>query len=404
MAGPVAALQGAAFIPAETVGAGTLRPGQVLQGTVAGVPGELELRVAGLRASLDSSVGLSAGQIVSVTVESAENGLRLLVLPVAAPAETQASTAGEVATTTLAQVLDLLDAAPGLCEAAAELVPPNLALAEPEISALLRLLTTRGTVAEDLQQIASWVAQASEESALAPEIAAQLAALARELVPAGADDLEHAVREWGTRTSRPLEARLAETIEANAFEGVTEMIGRDLRATLQRLLGDDGFRQWIARHGQLAAFESAIGRVLERTLAGSLQNLRQFEAPYLFFDLPLPPDAAVTRAQVHVFGEGGRGHRGFDKQNASITLDLSTARLGDLWIILTITSGVCSCVVRATSDATFAAMTAASGELSQVLADAGYPSAAVQVTQWSGNRLEEIAHLMRRFSGLDVRA
>ena len=70
MAGPVAALQGAVFIPAESVGSGTLRPGQVLQGAIAGVPGELELRVAGLRASLDSSVALSAGQIVSVTVES----------------------------------------------------------------------------------------------------------------------------------------------------------------------------------------------------------------------------------------------------------------------------------------------------------------------------------------------
>ncbi|HEY2385803.1 MAG TPA: flagellar hook-length control protein FliK [Candidatus Binatia bacterium] len=404
MAGPVAAFQGAAFIPAETVGAGTLRPGQVLQGTVAGVPGELELRVAGLRASLDSSVGLSAGEIVSVTVESAENGLRLVVLPIAAPAETQPSTAGEVATTTLAQVLDLLDAAPGLRAAAAELLPANLPLAEPEMAALLRLLTTRGTVAEDLQQIASWVAQASDEGALAPELAVQLAALAHELVPAEADDLERAARDWGTSTSRPFEARLAEAIEARSFGEVSAMLGRDLRAVLQRLQTDETFRQWIARHGQLAAFESAIGRVLERTLAGSLQNLRQFEAPYLFFDLPLPPDAPVTRAQVHVFGEGGRGHHGFDKQNASITLDLSTQKLGDLWISLTITAGVCSCVVRATSDATFAAMTAASGELAQVLADTGYPNAAVQVTQWSGNRLEETAYLMRRFSGLDVRA
>ena len=37
MAGPVVALQGAVFIPAESVGSGTLRPGQVLQGTIAGV-------------------------------------------------------------------------------------------------------------------------------------------------------------------------------------------------------------------------------------------------------------------------------------------------------------------------------------------------------------------------------
>jgi len=404
MAGPVAALQGAVFIPAESVGSGTLRPGQVLQGTIAGVPGELELRVAGLRASLDSSVALSAGQIVSVTVESAENGLRLLVLPIAAPDETQGSTTGEVVNTALAQVLDLLDAAPGLRETAAELLPVNLPATQPEIAALLRLLTTRGTVAEDLQQLATWVAQGADEGALAPELAAQIALLARELVPAGSDDLDRVVREWGTRTSRPLEARLAEALEAGSVGDLPQILEHDLRAVLLRLQGDDTFRQWIARHGLLGSFDGALERILERAVAGSMQNLRAFEAPYLFFDLPLPPGAPLTRAQVHVFGEGGRGRHGFDRQNASITLDLSTQRLGDLWISLTITGGACTCIVRATSEDTFAAMTAASAELSQVLADAGYANAAVQVTLWSGNRLEETAHLLRRFSGLDVRA
>jgi Flagellar hook-length control protein FliK len=134
-----------------------------------------------------------------------------------------------------------------------------------------------------------------------------------------------------------------------------------------------------------------------------MQNLRTFAAPYLFLDLPFPPDAPISRAQIHVFGEGGRG-RHFDRRNASITLDLSTPRLGDLWISLTITGGACTCVVRAAREATVAAITAATPELGQALAEAGYPDASVQVTSWSGNRLEETAQLMRRFSGLDVRA
>jgi hypothetical protein len=404
MAGPVAALQGAVFIPANSIGAGALRPGQVLQGTISGVPGSLELRLAGLRATLDSSVPLSAGQIVSVTVEAAENGIRLLVTPITAAAEPLPSFAGDFVPDVLAKVLDLLGASAGLREMAAEILPGNLPATESEITALLRLLTTQGTVAEDLQQIAAWVSQASDAGALVPELAAQLAILARQLLPSGADDVERLVREWATQSSRTLEARLIQALETGTLGALPEALGRELRAVLLRLQGDETFRQWIAQHGHLGSFDAALGRILERTLAGSMQNLRAFEAPYLFFDLPFPADAPVTRAQVHVFGEGGRGRHGFDRKNASITLDLSTARLGDLWISLTITGGVCTCVIRAAREATVAAITAATSELGEALAEAGYPDASVQVTHWNGNRLEETVHLMRRFSGLDVRA
>ena len=404
MAGPVAALQGAVFIPADSVGAGALRPGQVLQGTIAGVPGSLELRLAGLRATLDSSVPLSAGQVVSVTVEAAENGIRLLVTPITAAAEPLPSSAGDLVSDVLAKVLDLLDASAGLRETAAEILPADLPATESEITALLRLLTTRGTVAEDLQQIAAWASQANDAGALAPELAAQLALLARQLLPSGADDVERLVREWATQSSRPLEARLLRVLEARTLGDLPAELGRELRAVLLRLQGDETFRQWVARQGQLGSFDAALGRILERTLAGSMQNLRAFAAPYLFLDLPFPPDAPITRAQVHVFGEGGRGRHGFDRKNASLTLDLSTARLGDLWISLTITGGALMCAVRAEREATVAAITAAASELGQALAEAGYPDATVQVIQWNGNRLQETAHLLRRFSGLDVRA
>ncbi len=404
MAGPVAALQGAVFIPAESVGAGALRPGQVLPGTIAGVPGGLELRVAGLRAALESSLPLSAGQVVSVTVEAAENGIRLLVAPITAAAEPLPASPGDLLPDVLTKVLDLLGAPIGLRDVAPELLPANLPATEADVAALLRLLTTRGTLAEDLQQVAAWTSQAIDEGAVPPELAAEVAVLARRLLPSGPDDVEQLAHEWGTQASRPLEARLIHVLEAGTLHDLHEILGHDLRAVLLRLQSTDVFRQWIARHGQLAAFDAAVGRVLERALAASMQNLRAFEAPYLFFDLPFPPDGAITRAQVHVFGEGGRGRHGFDRKNASITLDLSTARLGELWISLTITGGVCTCVVRATREATVAAITAASDELVQALAEAGYDDATVQVSNWNGDRLGETAQLMRRFSGLDVRA
>jgi hypothetical protein len=274
MAGPVAALRGAVFIPAESVGAGALRPGQVLQGTISGVPGSLELRLAGLRAALDFRYRSAPGK-------SYRSRWR--------PRRT---------------------------------------------------------------------ASVSADGALAPELAAQLALLAHQLLPSGADDVERLVQEWATQSSRPFETRLLQVLESGTLGDLSAALGRDLRAMLLRLQDAGTFRRWVAQHGQLGSFDAALGRILERTLAGSMQNLRTFAAPYLFLDLPFPPDAPISRAQIHVFGEGGRG-RHFDRRNASITLDLSTPRLGDLWISLTITGGACTCVVRAAREATVAAITAA---------------------------------------------
>lgn len=405
MAGPVAALQGALLIPAESVGAGNLRPGQLLQGTIAGAPGSLEVRVAGLRAQLDSSLPLVVGQVVSVKVEAAENGLRLLVVPLASAAtEVLPDSPGDLLPDVLARTLDLLYASAELRGAAAHLVPANLPATEPALRALLTLLTSRGTMAEDLEQIVAMASQANEAGGLAPELAAQLASLVRALLPSEGDALAQLARHWAAQSSQPLEAKLLRALEVDGPADLAQSLRYDLRAVLSRLQSDETLRQYVARRGELGLFESVIARVLERVTAGQMQNLRTLERPYLFFELPFPPDAPVSRAQVHVFGDGGRHGHGFDRQNASVVLDLSTARLGDLWVHVAIVGGTCSCVIRAARPETCAVLEAGAAELGGVLADAGYPGAAVQVTQWSGNRVEETALLMRRLSGVNVEA
>lgn len=405
MAGPIAALQGALFIPAESLGGAGLRPGQLLQGTIGGAPGSLEVRVGGLRAQLDSSLPLTVGQVVSVKVEAADDGLRLMIItPLAsAAAEVLPDTPGDLLPDVLARLLDLLDASPELRGAAAHLVPESLPATEPELRALLALLTSRGTVAEDLQQIVATLSRASAAGGLGAELSAELARLVPLLLPSEADALERFVRQWAAQSTNPLEAKLRRVLEAHQQADLPDMLRHDLRAVLLRLQSDDTLRQYLARRGELAPFAAALGRVLERVVAGQMQNLRTFERPYLFFDLPFPPEAPVTRAQVHVFGDGGR-RRGFDRQNASIVLDLSTAHLGDLWIHLAIVSGACTCTIRAARVETVAVLGDETHELGRVLADAGYPDAAVQVAHWNGQRVEETAQLMRRLSRVDVEA
>ena len=89
-------------------------------------------------------------------------------------------------------------------------------------------------------------------------------------------------------------------------------------------------------------------------------------------------------------------------KDATVVLDLSMTRLGDLWIALTIARGRCSCRFRAANPAAVQAIRAERDGLIQALQSAGYPGAQVRVEPWDGDRLGEAAGLMRRFSGINV--
>jgi flagellar hook-length control protein FliK len=182
---------------------------------------------------------------------------------------------------------------------------------------------------------------------------------------------------------------------------VAEIV-QDVRTQIERLRQNDGFLGFLRQTGQQASFEQAAQRVLDRQTGGQLQNLRGQEAPYLFFEVPFPPTAPIRNAQVHVLGEGRGRKQRFDPQNTAVAIDLTTTRLGDLWISLAIHQGVCRCSIRARTPEIVRAIEAHASELTERLAVAGYRAAQVSASLWNGDRISEAVGLFARFAGVSV--
>ena len=212
------------------------------------------------------------------------------------------------------------------------------------------------------------------------------------------------MRHAAAASQRPLAARLAEAIAKGGVQQFLATLSDDAPAALARLIESDAFAEFLRQTGQSADFHRAVEHLVDRFAAAQLVNARGTDVPYLFFALPMLADSAVRHAHIHVMGEGGGKTQRFDAKNATVALDLSTSALGDLWITLSITHGACSCWIRARDLDAVAAIQSHAGELAARLSDAGYPGASVQTALWDGNRVRELATMMRRFKGLNVEA
>ena len=303
----------------------------------------------------------------------------------------------------IASVLELLDARVPT-EIARPLVPAHLPLTQTAVRSLLTVLLVRSTLGDDLTLIRTLVSQAATAGAApAGPAEATLAAL-EQVLASDVSGLGELVRRLVSRAGHSVEGRLAHALETGEIDDLLEFVARDLRVQLSRLREDGLLTRFLEERGQLRGFQSAIDRVLERLAGAQVQNLRGGQQAYHFVELPMASDGPITRAQVHFFGEGrGKGRR-FDGQDATVVLDVSTTRLGDLWVRLAIAGGRCACGFRTTSEEAARAIEAAAPELVQSLADAGYPGAEVHVAGWDGDRIRETVNLMSRFTGLNVSA
>ena len=378
-----------------------LRSGASVQGTIEGAPGKLSLVVAGTRVPLPEDTVLAAGQRVQVDVTGtgAEAQLHVTPLPPGESAAAQSTpTALESLVTRVLQGLGVGRQA----ESLDSILPGALPQTDSAARAVLSLFTQAASTGDDLELLAAWITRAAADGALPAETARQAATLIGRLVANDVENVTSAVDGWAR--SIPLEARIAEAAAANSGDSVAVSLRGDLRAVLSQLRNDSGLAAYLQEKGHLTAFQSAADRVVDRVLAGQLQNLHALDQPYIFFEVPFAAGGPVREARVHLFHEGGGARREREVHTASVTLDLSTTRLGDLWITLQLADGNCACRLSATSQGAVEAIESARGELLSGLRSAGYERASVHVDLWDGNRLRETAHLMRRFSGIDVKA
>ncbi|MDZ4857352.1 MAG: hypothetical protein SGI88_00075 [Candidatus Hydrogenedentes bacterium] len=397
-----------AAILTQPLQAVALKPGQFLQGIVQSLEPQTIIRFGNIVVPVERIEGIQAGQAVSAEVVRSGDGLQLRIMPGSTP--TTHDPPQSLQTQTGARALPgfIVDALRTLgklelADHAVHLIPARIAHNAVAVRLVLTILLDRGEHGEDAERLIQLLQQAADDGALAPEELPAALKVLRSL--AASKDLIDGVNQRGLAMSRaPLAARLAEAIAHGEMQAVLESLHEDSVTALLRLRDNASLNEFLRQTGQHADFSRAIERLAERFVASQLVNARSTDVPYLFFELPMRPDSPISNAHIHIMGDGGGKAGRFDAKNATIVLDLSTSALGDLWITITVASGACSCWLRAQEINTVTALQRHSAGLVGHLAEAGYPNVAVHATLWDGNRVQELATLMRRFNGINLQA
>lgn len=375
------------------------RPGQVFQTVVQGGAGDAFLLLQANRIPLESNT-LTAGQAVRVEVLPGANTLQLRVTPLN-PATPPVGTPGNALEQLVGHVLQTLQSEASASDAT-RLLPAALPATASAIRQLLAVFVSRGNLASDLHDLAGLLQQASADGALTPQTLASFTALVGQFNAAESQDFKQLLRQL--QSGQSLEARLARALEAGNLTTALRGAQEDLRTLLAGLRGNEMVLAYFRGKGVLRRFEQSLQQVTERLTGVDLQNLRGHEQAYAFWELPLPPEAPIRHAQVHLFGEGKNRRSSIDRENATVVLDLSTTKLGDLWITLQFHEHRRLCTFRVTNPAAAAELEANANELIAALEGIGYPNTRVQTITWDGDRLRAAADLMSRFQGVSMDA
>jgi flagellar hook-length control protein FliK len=375
-----------------------------LQGTLQGKPGDLSAVVGNTRIPLGALPELQAGQTVTVEIAQGLSELLFRVVeaqPQAAPATAATPLPGLI--TSVLKALGAFRATPTAPQSAAQIVPPNFPSSDAAVRNLLSMFLADGQTSQDLQLLQSLVSEGAASGGIPQALADEFTALVTQFMVAEDGDIAEVLQQWGRGSGRSLEARLAQALATGDLNEFLDQAEGDLRSSLARFRQEGDIVRYLQGKNQLRSFQGAVDRVLNRLTGAQLQNMRGVDLPYAFLELPAMDSTGIQRAQIHIFGEG-RGERRFDPRNATVAMDLSLTRLGDIWVSLTVVKGHCACRFRATRPEVVEAIEAEADALRGALTEAGYAGVQVQAGLWSGQRLDDVAGLMRRFSGLNVKA
>ena len=403
-------------LASRVVDAALFRAGQTLQGTVEGSGTNLSLLVRGTHVPLPEGTALVAGQAVSAEVVATPEGIQLRVTPLAPPAASSAQTTQTLpsqaaapesapAATPLARLAATVLESLGVMrppESLTDLLPPQLPQTDAAVRLLVTLFAGGRTLGGDLEQLAGLLEQAAQAGALPASETGSATAVLSQLLIRDAGDLQAVLQRVAADSGRSIEGRVAQALATGDLASLETALRTDVRALIGQLRNDEGLLTHFRQTGQLRVFQEVADQVAGRLSSIDLQNARGAEHPYAFVALPFAGEAGVNRALIHFFGEGGGKQRRFQAANAMVAFDLSTTRLGDLWIALRSTRDHCECRLSATSEEVVQALAASSDELADALRGVGYERVMVKASLWDGDRISKTTALMRRFSGLNV--
>ncbi|HRI89170.1 MAG TPA: hypothetical protein PK869_12930 [Candidatus Hydrogenedentes bacterium] len=396
-----------AAILTQPLQAVALRPGQVLNGIVQSIEPQTLLRFGNVVVPVERIEGLLAGQPVSAEVFQGNAGLQLRLTHVGtgfsqATPSALASSAAQDFSALIVNALRTLGKLE-LADSAVHLLSPQVARNATAVRLVLSLLLDRDSHSDDASRVAQLVQQAVDEGILTQDEAEPTLRVLGHLI-SDKPEMLPAMRHSAAASQQTLASRLAEAVAHGGADTLIGSLEEDIAVVLHRLRDNERFGEFLRQTGQHSDFSRAVERVLERFTAAQLVNARSLDLPYVFFEIPMQSAGPICHAHIHVMGDGGgKGHK-LDAKSATVVFDLSTTALGELWITLSTSRGACSCWIRAQSIDTVAAIHRRSADLTKQLAGVGFSGATVHTTLWDGDRVQELATMMRRFGGINLQA
>ena len=235
-------------------------------------------------------------------------------------------------------------------------------------------------------------------AAIPADIGAALAAVFAPLLRPNSNEFSAVMKRWVQRLATTPEAALAKASGSGSAAPETPS------TVLQLLRNDPGLRQVLAERGELRAFDAMTERVLERLNGGNLQQLRSIDQPYWFSEFPFDPESGIERALVHFFTDESGNGGDEESRSASVVLDLSLTRMGDVWVKLVVLSGQCTCHLSVTQEDALALIREFEAELVDGLTSTGVQHVSVHADLWDGNRIGRSSAILGAMDGMDVSA
>lgn len=371
-----------------------------LQGVVVDSPSGHALQLNGTRIPLPNTISFPLGQILEVRVSRRGTTTELHLMPQSETETAQPLPKSPSAEQTIRTLLNEQGTEPSTnLVRLLSVTGGQLPMTADTIGALVRLFTGRARTAGNLNRIMKELIAAGIFTSEDGEI------MARTLETFSlrtSSTLVSALKRMRGRGGKPAEAELAKVVRDGQTIEEALRNSDQTAQTLRSIRQNEQAVRFLREAGHWEEFRTASDRVLDRLMATQLQNTAGLEQPYIFVDLPFTMEGFIDSARIHFWIEGDQGKSTDQEENATVVLDLSMTRLGDLWISLRVHQDHCTCRVLATSDEIVEALRAVSGELEQILGGIGFSGTSVEVGYWDGDRIRETANFMRPLSRLDL--